>query len=442
MKNDTRRRERSAALISLRSPGLIAIALMGAVLYGCSDSGADDAPPSPTATATAEPAATPTADAVGAPEVDGDRAYEHVRVLTQDIGARVAGSDGEIAARDYIKGVLESYGYVVTIQEFEFDTTFYRNAQVAIGGETVDGIAFRGSGSGSATGAVVAVGLGNSDEFPAGGLAGGIALIERGTLTFAEKAENAVAAGASAIIVYNNESGPFFGDATEVDVPMVAISRADGQEIMQQLSAGPLEATVSVDEPASRAFNVIAKGQGVTACETVIGGHYDSVPAVEGADDNASGTAGVIEMARVVAARDLAGAHCFVLFGAEEFGLYGSRSFVEGLSDAEINGMRAMLNLDVIGTDAPLTLIGSADMIETGRVEAEDLGVDAERGEVAAGASSDHASFVDAGVPALFFHRNNNRIHTEQDAIGLIEPASLEETITVAYAVLEALNDG
>ena len=442
MEDNTRRRERSAALKSPLSIGLIAITLLGALLVACSGSDGDDAPPSPAATSTAAPTATATADAVGAPEVDGDRAYEHVRVLTQDIGSRVAGSDGSIAARDYIQAELESYGYDVTVQEFAFDTTLYRNARVAIGTETMEGVAFRGSGSGSATGAVVAVGLGNAGDFPPGGLVGSVALIERGTLTFAEKAENAVAAGASAIIVYNNESGPFFGDATEVSVPMVAISQEDGDAILQQLGAGAVEATVSVDAPASRAFNVIAKAPGVTACETVIGGHYDSVPGVEAADDNASGTAGVMEMARVVAARDLAGAHCFVLFGAEEFGLYGSRFFVDSLSDAEVNGMRAMLNLDVIGTVSPLTLIGSDDMIETGRVEAQNLGVEAERGAVAPGASSDHASFIDAGVPALFFYRHDNLIHTEQDAIGRIEPASLDETITVAYAVLEALNGG
>lgn len=381
-------------------------------------------------------------DPVGAPEIDGDRAYEHVRALTQDIGSRVAGTDGEIAARDYIQRTLASYGYDVSIQEFAFDGTRYRNASIQVAAETIVGIAFRGSGSGAATGAIVEAGLGDAADFPASGLAGDVALIQRGTLTFAQKAQNAVAAGAGAIIIYNNESGPFFGDATEISVPMIAVTREDGDAIKQRLSAGAVQATVSVDAPASRAYNVVAKPPGVGACETVIGGHYDSVPGVEGADDNASGTAGVIEMARVVAARDLAGAHCFVLFGAEEFGLYGSQSFVDGLADAELNGLRAMLNLDVIGTGSPLTLIGSDDMIETGRIEAQELGVEAERGTVPAGAASDHASFIRAGVPALFFYRDDRLIHTEQDAIGRITPDSLEETLIVAYAVLVSLNGG
>jgi Iap family predicted aminopeptidase len=422
------------------------MALASVLTAACFGSGGGDdptaTPAAPTPTATAAVSPTPTVDPVGPAELDGDRAFEHVRVLTQDIGPRVAGTAGEIAARDYIEEELASYGYDVSIQEFPFDGTRYRNASVEIGPETIDGIAFRGSGSGSVTGDVIAAGLGEGSEFPAGGLNGAVAFLERGTLTFAQKAQNAIAAGAGAIIIYNNEPGPFFGDATEVDVPVIAISQDDGEAVVRDLAAGPVQATVTVDAPASRAFNIVARTPGATACETVIGGHYDTVPAVEGADDNASGTAGVIEMARVVAARRLPGAHCFVLFGAEEFGLYGSQSFVDGLSDVELNGLRGMLNLDVIGTDASLTLIGTDDMVEIGRIEAEQVGVEASRGVVPSGAGSDHASFQRAGVPVIFFHRDDQLIHTEADAIGRITPASLEETMIVAYGVLEALNGG
>jgi Zn-dependent M28 family amino/carboxypeptidase len=206
------------------------------------------------------------------------------------------------------------------------------------------------------------------------------------------------------------------------------------------LASQPVELTVSVDAPASRAYNVVAKGPGVTACETVIGGHYDSVPGVEGADDNASGTGGVIELARVVSARRLPGAHCFVLFGAEEFGLYGSQAFVDAMSDAELNGLDAMINLDVIGTTAELTLIGTDDMVEIARIESEEAGVDAERGEVPTGAGSDHASFANVGVPVIFFYRHDPEIHTERDAIGRIVPEQLDITISIALGVLETLN--
>jgi aminopeptidase YwaD len=266
-------------------------------------------------------------------------------------------------------------------------------------------------------------------------------LIERGELTFTQKVTNAVAAGAAGVIIYNNVDGPFAATSDDLDIPAVAISREDGLTLVAQLDT-VATATIDVPPPARAAFNVIARPSGTTQCRTVSGGHYDSVPAVEGADDNASGTAAVIELARVTAANHLAGANCFVLFGAEEFGLFGSLAYVDSLSDTEINNLRAMLNLDVVGTGAAMTLIGSDDMVELARIEAGEANVEASPGDVPSGSASDHASFESAGVPVVFFYRHDPLIHTEQDAIDRILPASLEGTIRVAYGVLEALNTG
>ena len=383
---------------------------------------------------------TPTAEPLGAPEPDGDLAFAHVRHLTEQIGARVAGTPAEIEARDYIRSTLESYGYDVSIQEFPFDNTRFRTALLEIGDLEPAAVAMGGSPAGGASGTLVGAGIGRPQEFPPEGLQGAIALIERGDLTFAQKVENAVAAGAGAVIIYNNEEGPFVGIADAAGVPVVGITRADGEAAVALLATGPVPAVVEVPEPQSVAYNVVARPAGVTSCTTVSGGHYDSVPAITAADDNASGTGGVIELARVAAASELPGANCFVLFGAEESGLFGSQAFVESLPDAEVNAMRGMLNLDVIGTEAGLTLIGDEDMIELARVEAQQEGIETSVGEVPAGSSSDHASFQAAGIPVVFFYRNDTLIHTLEDAIGRIVPASLEETVRVAYGVLESLS--
>jgi Zn-dependent M28 family amino/carboxypeptidase len=132
-------------------------------------------------------------------------------------------------------------------------------------------------------------------------------------------------------------------------------------------------------------------------------------------------------------------ANCFVLFGAEEFGLFGSKEFVQQLDESGRNTLRAMLNLDVVGLEADLVLIGSDDMTDTARIAGEAIGIEAGRGEVPNGAGSDHASFIEAGIPAVFFYRNDTLIHTPQDAIDRIEPESLEETVRIAYATLIAI---
>lgn len=82
------------------------------------------------------------------------------------------------------------------------------------------------------SGKVYDCGIGNPGEFPSG-VSGNIALIARGTLTFAEKVTHAKAAGATAAIIYNNVDGLFLGTlGTAGDwIPARAISRADGLAI-------------------------------------------------------------------------------------------------------------------------------------------------------------------------------------------------------------------
>ena len=71
----------------------------------------------------------------------------------------------------------------------------------------------------------------------------------------------------------------------------------------------------------------------------------------------------------------------------------------------------------------------------------EDLGIEAKRGQVPSGAGSDHQSFINAGIPAVFFYRNDDLIHTPEDALNRIDAPSLEETVRIAYATLLAINE-
>lgn len=406
----------------------------------------------PSATMAASPTAAPTAtpDPIGAPSVDGQRAYDHVKKLAVDIGPRVAGTPSEITARDYIRDTLVSYGYDVTIQGFGFDASAYLPARVDAGATAdpsnvtaIPAIALRGSGGGTARGRLIAAGIGRPEEFPPGGLTGAIALIERGDLTFAQKVGNAIAAGAAGVIIYNNEPGrSVFSLDGEVAIPAVGIDQAAGQDLVAKIAAQPLDATITVSPPKGTAYNVIARPKGATSCDTISGGHYDSVAVTGGADDNAAGTASVLELARAVAAKQLAAHHCFVLFSAEEFGLFGSRAYVEQLTSAELSGLRGMVNLDVVGTASALELIGDADLIDVARLEAEKIGVKATASVLPPNTGSDHLSFENAGVHAVMLYREDSLIHTPGDAIDRIVPASLAETVSVALATLQALAPG
>jgi hypothetical protein len=419
---------------------LAAAALLAAACFGSDAAEPTSTPPTASSMAPAVTATAP-ASGIGDPEIDGDRALEHVRMLAEQIGPRVSGTPAEIEARDYIAQTLESYGYDVELQEFPFDATAFRPARADVAGVAVPAFSVQGSPGGTVQGPVVEAGIGRPEELPPTS-SGAVALIRRGDLTFREKVENAAAAGAVAVIIYNNEPGRLLANAEgDLPIPAIGISGSDGDGVLSLLDAG-VEAEVFIPERGGTAYNVVAKPDGITTCETVTGGHYDSVAVTGGADDNASGSASVLELARVAAAQQLDGANCFALFGAEEFGLFGSKWFVQQLSADEQGALRAMINIDVVGLPEPLQLIGSDDLVEVARIVASDAGIDARPGEVPAGASSDHASFAAAGIPVVFLNHNDPLIHTPQDAIGRIDPDSLGEAVQIALGTLRTLNRG
>jgi Zn-dependent M28 family amino/carboxypeptidase len=180
-------------------------------------------------------------------------------------------------------------------------------------------------------------------------------------------------------------------------------------------------------------------------CETVSGGHYDSVPQAPGASDNATGTATVIEIAAVVASRGEMGGNCFVLFGGEELGLLGSRAFVEALTPAQRRSLKAMFNYDMVGVgDEGWLLLGSTDLQTRGLGEARALGISGARGgQLPRNTSSDHASFLAAGIPALMLYRlDDPLLHTPQDVSGRVSAELLEEATRLGVAVLESLARG
>src|SRR5262249_56768081 len=97
----------------------------------------------------------------------------------------------------------------------------------------------------------------------------------------------------------------------------------------------------------STGANVVAVRQGGPK-SIVIGGHFDSVPAGPGANDNGSGTATTLELARVLAQAPTQFTLRFVAFDAEEIGLLGSSHYVAQLSDAERPSIVAVINLDLV----------------------------------------------------------------------------------------------
>ena len=146
----------------------------------------------------------------------------------------------------------------------------------------------------------------------------------------------------------------------------------------------------------------------------IVTAHLDSInlqggPAAPapGADDNASGSAGLLEIAR--AFKDHQGANDlrFILFGGEEQGLFGSKRYIATLSQAERKRIEAVVNMDMVGSlnnASPAVLLEGAavsqSVMDGLRAAAEtytQLNVESSLNPFA----SDHVPFINAGVPAV-----------------------------------------
>ena len=181
----------------------------------------------------------------------------------------------------------------------------------------------------------------------------------------------------------------------------------------------------------------------------VIGAHYDHLGLVggalyPGADDNASGTAVVVGLARAFAAAGpLDRTLVFALFGAEEVGLVGSRHYVRRPA-VPIERTVAMLNFDMVGRlgDGRLTVGG----VQSGRGlrdavadAARALSIDVRLRDSPFG-PSDHARFYDAGAPVLFFHTGTHAdYHRPGDTADKLDTAGMARVAALGARVAARL---
>ena len=296
------------------------------------------------------------------------------------------------------------------------------------------------SGLGDVTGILTPVGLAMPEDIPEAGLEGRIAFAQRGIITFQAKAENVFTAGAVGLVIYNNVFGLFRGVlATQPDFPVISISRSDGETIEDLLTESETEASIALTLEDLPSRNVIAEKKGPGDAVVVFGGHYDTVAEVSGANDNASGTAVLLTIARMLEDVDLPFTLRIIPFGSEELGLLGSRFYVQSLSEEELANTKAMLNFDALATGSGVEVFGEEDITTMVSEIGSDIGVDVAVTRGLRGSSSDFASFREVGVPYLMFSGDDaSRIHSERDTIEFVQPEMLGGAAAAAAELLQS----
>jgi alkaline phosphatase isozyme conversion protein len=164
--------------------------------------------------------------------------------------------------------------------------------------------------------------------------------------------------------------------------------------------------------------NVVSVKPGASSQEIILGAHYDTSAAGPGADDNASGVAVMLEVAKLVQNATTPYTIRFIAFGAEESGLLGSQAYLNQMSQKEFENMIGMINLDSLvagdiayvysdeGQQSVLRdwalewALGNGFNLQT--IKNVDLN-DPAFGK----GSSDYAPFRDAGIPYAYFQTTN-----------------------------------
>jgi aminopeptidase YwaD len=269
--------------------------------------------------------------------------------------------------------------------------------------------------------------------------------------------------------------------AGEAAIPVAAISRQTAAKLFgladvshlnakdkwpeyaQKLSGVTAGLSVEVTRRAVPAYNVVGVIEGndpkLKREYIVVGAHYDhlghggesslapnSSDVHHGADDNASGTAGMLELARIFSANrgQLRRSLIFIAFSAEESGLIGSTAYVNDPA-APLGDTVAMINLDMVGRlkDNKLTIGGVGTSPEFRKlVEGLNNGFTLQLSEDGFG-PSDHSSFYAKQIPVFFFYTGvHDDYHKPSDTADKINYEGQAKIVGFVAEVTRAIDRG
>ncbi|OWZ83519.1 M28 family metallopeptidase [Natranaerobius trueperi] len=383
-----------------------------------------------------------------------DKAINHIKALSENIGTRPAGSKNEHQAAEYLKEYYNELGYEVNKQDFSVDYAGPNN--MTLGTVTIkDGEKWYGDISykyeekeydwgtyqewhgtewemgASANGKILGeeitgevVNVKYKDEHFTDDIEDKIALINSDELENTKIAKKAKDNGAKAVILYITGGGRGnLGEAfdprleKQLDIPVLGAAKIHGvwlEEMIEVDSEKEQGLEISLNTYQNMdltSYNVeaIKSAESDDAPIVAITAHYDSVIASPGANDNASGTAATMELARVFKKFDNDVELRFINFGAEEVGLVGSFYYVDQLSKDELERFEGVYNADMIATSDPyieslfaVTVDGESNSVTENIIEA-DKRLEHDHTDTGHFAASDHLPFHQAGIDAALF---------------------------------------
>jgi Iap family predicted aminopeptidase len=391
--------------------------------------------------------------------------------LCDACNGRFAGSDDERRAGDYMIEHLRDYGLDdVRAESFAMQGWERGDARLALLGDDGDlsggarelpCLALAGSPSGVVKAELVDAGAGTPADFERlGDLSSKAVLAGPQGPHRLEKYAQSMAAGAHAFLFANGRPGMLEAagsiglDADKIGLPDAAplpgvgLSLETASFLRRRLAEdGSLHVRVEVEGgpmPVT-ARNIVAElpGTDPKAGWIVVCGHYDGHDIAQGAQDNATGTAVVLEAARALAplCAHLTAGLRFVLFSGEEMGMYGSAAYVRD-HPGELDQIRAVFNADIVGLAAPLVLMTqNSDTLSAylRRLPLDEIGARVEDGRLVP--YSDHFHFTLAGIASLMAVTSpppsgGGWAHTAADTLDKLDVRAVREAAVATARLL------
>ena len=266
--------------------------------------------------------------------------------------------------------------------------------------------------------------------------------------------------GATALFLYNSgkliDNIQFykFDTSKALPIPVLYITKEGFEKYLNdELSTYEIEANIQFEHPTRTAHNVIALIDNHAANTVVIGAHLDHLGYNEdkhgldlnnfvhnGADDNASGTAALIELAKALQKKSPKNNNYLIIhFSGEELGLLGSKYWLEHPTYA--GNLNYMINLDMVGrydTARKLTVGGYGTSNAWSTILSSTPTSLLTHYDSAGSGPSDHASFYRKDLPVLFmFTGSHPDYHKATDDWDKINYEGEKEVVRYVQAIIK-----